>query len=83
MVWLQNALHAPGEPKYRRVRQQNAAFHARAGRHPGCLELLRAAGFVPAVEGQEEVLRLSRNDPGLLWISLSACEVALQSVMAQ
>jgi len=33
-----------------------------------------------AQEGEEEVLKLVRDDPGLLWIILSACETALQQI---
>ena len=80
---MQNALNNPTEAKYRRVRQQNPNFHTRVGQHPGSLELLRAAGYVPSNEGGEQVLVLSRNDPGLVWIALSACESALQSVSVQ
>lgn len=79
---MQNALNNPAEQKFRRVRQRNPAFFSRAGRFEGSLALLRTAGFVAAMDGQEEVLQLARNDPGLLWISLSACESALLEMAA-
>ncbi len=31
-------------------------------------------------EGEEQVLKLVRDDPGLLWITLAACETALQRI---
>jgi hypothetical protein len=31
-------------------------------------------------EGNEQVLKLVRDDPGLLWITLTACETALQRI---
>lgn len=77
---VQNALENPRNPKYRRIKFQNPAFQQRAGHLPGSLELLKSAGFVLRGESGEQVLRLEREDPGLLWLSLSACQQALQSI---
>ncbi|KAK9804353.1 hypothetical protein WJX72_008599 [[Myrmecia] bisecta] len=74
---LQNALKDPKEPKFRRVRQQNAAFQTKAGRFPAALDLLRLAGFYPDNSSSDPALVLQRNDPGLLWLTLSAVNAAL------
>lgn len=77
---MQNALDNPGNPKYRRIKVQNPAFYEKAGRLPGSMDLLRSAGFVIRGESGEQVLKLEREDPGLLWLTLSACEQALQRI---
>ena len=75
---VQNALRQPEEPRFRRVRQRNTAFQQRAGRFRGALDILQVAGFVQEQQGQEEPsLALKRNDPGLLWLALSAVTSAL------
>lgn len=64
-------------PRYRRLRVENGAFQRRVASHDGALELLLAAGFVEEEEEEgtqagrrrERVLRLRRNDPGLLWMA--------------
>ncbi len=86
---LRNALAHPGAPRFRVLRRGNAAFEARAGRFPAAIELLRAAGFVEEAEpgaaaaqpGGDAVrrLRLARDDPGLLWLALSAVNDALEA----
>ena len=77
---MQNALENPGNPKYRRIKVQNPTFYERAGRLPGSVDLLRSAGFVMRGESGEQILKLEREDPGLLWLTLSACEQALQRI---
>lgn len=77
---MQNALEHPGDPKYRRIKFQNPAFYQRAGRLPGSVDLLKSAGFVMRGEDGEQILNLEREDPGLLWLTLSACEQALQRI---
>ena len=77
---MQNALEHPGDPKYRRIKFQNPAFYQRAGRLPGSVDLLKSAGFVMRGENGEQILNLEREDPGLLWLTLSACEQALQRI---
>jgi hypothetical protein len=73
---LRNVMEHPGEERFRRVRMGNAALYRKAGRLPGALQLLEAVGFVKEGAGGEEVLRLRRDDPGLLWLVLSAVTVA-------
>ena len=73
---LQNALSSPDD-KFRRVRQQNPAFHRRAGQWPAAGQVLQAAGFVQQAQGADPVWVLQRNDPGLLWLALSAVQEAL------
>ncbi|KXZ55715.1 hypothetical protein GPECTOR_2g1265 [Gonium pectorale] len=83
---LGNAANFPREERYRRVRLGNAALQRRLGRLPGGLELLRVAGFVQEVagaEGEGEVLRLRRDDPGLLWLVLSVVREVRDQVAAQ
>ena len=65
----------PQVDKYKRVRLNNAKFHRHVGRHPAAMELLDALGFV-RIQGEEEVLELKRNDPGLLWLGRSSIEEA-------
>ena len=70
-VLLSNAADAPrgdaGE-KYRRVRVANPAFRRRAGRFPGAMDALRAAGFRDDATDGEPSLRLTRDDPALLYV---------------
>ncbi|GLI67938.1 hypothetical protein VaNZ11_012267 [Volvox africanus] len=80
---LGNAVHFPTEDRYRRVRLGNAVFQRRVGRLPGGLELLHIAGFVEELVGGDAVLRLRRNDPGLLWLVLSAVREAREQVTKQ
>ena len=84
-----NALSAPPGPagdKYRAIRPSNAAFHRRAGRHPGAQDLLRAAGFQSSVTGGngngEAVLRLTRDDPALLYVVKCAVTDAATRIRA-
>lgn len=80
MVPLQNAMKQPHEQKFRRLRTHNAAFQQRAGRFQPAIDILQVAGFVR--EGQtgsvEASLALKRDDPGLLWLTLSAVQSALE-----
>ena len=73
-LWVQNVLNTPSEDKFRRVRAEGSAFFRRAGQYQGAADLLQAAGFMqkPAAAGQDAVWVLTRNDPGLLWLVLSA-----------
>lgn len=84
---LGNAARAPAEDKYRRVRLGNAAFQRKVGSVPGGLELLRLAGFAEGEEGgaagEGRVMRLRRNDPGLLWLVLSVVGDALEQLRPQ
>lgn len=77
-VILGNVLDHPNEKKYCQVRLANRGFHARCGRHEAAMEILTIAGFRkerdPSIE--QEVLRLSRTDPGLLWLVRSCVEGA-------
>lgn len=70
-------MHKPGEERYRRVREHNAAFQARVGRFQAAVDILQVAGFVRQQQGADAILALVRNDPGLLWIALSAVTSAL------
>lgn len=77
---LRNALSAPQDTRFRRVRQANPAFSRRVGRFPQALEVLKVAGFQPAAADDEgPVLMLQRDDPGLLWLALSAVQTAMAS----
>ncbi len=85
---LGNAARAPAEDKYRRVRLGNAAFQRKVGNVPGGLELLRLAGFAEVGEaagaaGEGRVMRLRRNDPGLLWLVVSVVGDALEQLRPQ
>lgn len=83
---LQNALSQPQEQKFRRLRRDNTAFQNRAGRFPAALQLLHLAGFNTTDQQQQQqqsasvasggVLALQRDDPGLLWLVLSAITAA-------
>ena len=74
---MQNAMREPSEQRYRRLRQHNAAFQQRVGRFQAAMDILQVAGFVREQQGQGEMLALRRNDPGLLWLALSAVNSTL------
>ena len=77
---LRNALNAPQDDRYRRLRPRNPAFARRLGRFPQALEVLHVAGFHEAVRGSDDpVLALQRTDPGLLWLALEAVQTAMAS----
>ena len=77
---LRNALNAPQDDRYRRLRPRNAAFARRLGRFPQALEVLHVAGFQKAARSNEEpVLALQRTDPGLLRLALEAVQTAMAS----
>ncbi len=78
---LRNALNAPQDDRYRRLRPRNAAFSRRLGRFPQALEVLHVAGFQQAAQqnGDDPVLALDRSDPGLLWLALEAVQTAMAS----
>lgn len=70
-VLLSNAADAPqgdAGDRYRRVRVANPAFRRRAGRFPGAMDALRAAGFRDDATDGEPSLRLTRDDPALLYV---------------
>jgi hypothetical protein len=76
---LGNLAAHPQEPRYRRLRCNNAAFHRRLGRYPAARQLLLLAGFAEQQPGEDSVLVYVRDDPGLLWMVLSAVRGALQN----
>ena len=77
---LRNALNAPQDDRYRRLRPRNPAFARRLGRFPQALEVLHVAGFQEAARSSEDpVLALQRTDPGLLWLALEAVQTAMAS----
>ena len=78
---LRNALNAPQDDRYRRLRPRNPAFSRRLGRFPQALEVLHVAGFQQAAQqnGDDPVLALDRTDPGLLWLALEAVQTAMAS----
>ena len=80
-VILGNVLNHPYEKKFSQVRLANRGFHSRCGRHPAALEILKLAGFRSERDAtsNEDVLRLSRSDPGLLWLIRSCVEGATHS----
>ena len=82
---LGNALSAPKGPsgdKFRCIKQNNPAFVRRAGRLRGSTELLRAAGFAPSgADGGE--LKLTRDDPALLYVVRSAVCDAVERARAR
>lgn len=64
-VYIGNARDHPTEPKYHRIRKENAAFIARVLPCEGSLQLLEACGFkdqgdVLAIEGQPDGFVLSQ-----------------------
>jgi hypothetical protein len=75
---LNNCVQHPDEQKYRKFNTGKKAFQKHLGTVPGAVELLKAAGFVEEAEGELKLLRLRRNDPGLLWLAISACDAAMQ-----
>ena len=77
---LRNALNAPQDDRYRRLRPRNPAFARRLGRFPQAIEVLHVAGFHEDARGNEgPVLSLQRTDPGLLWLALEAVQTAMAS----
>lgn len=78
---MQNIVSHPGEPKYSQIRLGNPAFHSRAGQFAAARELLAVAGFTEEAAGAVDgVLVWKRHDQGLLWLTLSAVENAIQQV---
>jgi hypothetical protein len=80
-VLLSNAADAPrgdAGDKYRRVRVANPAFRRRAGRFPGAMDALRAAGFRDDATDGEPALRLTRDDPALLYVVRSTVADAVE-----
>jgi hypothetical protein len=89
---LRNLAEHPNEPRYRRLRCNNAAFHRRLGRFPAARQLLVLAGFAeqqqqqqwdgqPSAPGlSDPVLVYVRDDPGLVWLVLSVVRQALEKV---
>ena len=67
--YLRNILSEPSEPKFRTIRQNNAAFAQRVGAHPAARALLRLLGFrearAPAAEAAEAA---EAAGPELLWV---------------
>lgn len=78
-ICLQNIASHPGEAKYSHIRLGNTAFHSRAGQYAAARELLQVAGFTEEAEGiADKAFVWKRNDQGLLWLTLSAVNNALQ-----
>ena len=69
-------------PFCRRLREQNPAFHRRAGQWAAAGEVLQAAGFVrQGANPADPMWVLQRNDPGLLWLALSAVREGLPELL--
>ena len=68
---LQNA-QSHTDQKFRRVREQNAAYHRKAGQYAAAGDILRAAGFHRQGPDSDPVWVLQTPDPGLLWLVSSA-----------
>lgn len=56
---LDNVIGRPGDLKTRSIRLGNAAFHAKLGRFPGGIDVLKAAGFREVIDGGVPHLQLS------------------------
>lgn len=75
---LSSITQHPKEQRYRRLRCGNAAFQRRLGQYPAAIQLLLLSGFAEQQlqwqgDGKPEtVLVYVREDPGLLWLVLSA-----------
>ena len=69
-IILSNA--SKGDEKYKRVRVSNKKFVRTAGKFAAALRLLEAVGFERQTDGGDDVLVLTRADPGLLWLGRSA-----------
>ncbi|KAK3283473.1 hypothetical protein CYMTET_8828 [Cymbomonas tetramitiformis] len=70
---LQNVQRFPHDEKFRRIKQDNAAFTRRIGVHDGGIDVLKAAGF----REKAGELILTRSDPGLLWLANSVVQTQL------
>mmetsp|Transcript_69701 Transcript_69701/g.185709 ORF Transcript_69701/g.185709 Transcript_69701/m.185709 type:complete len:314 (-) Transcript_69701:91-1032(-) len=50
LVLLSNVVKNPGDAKYRTIKRGNPKIHEKIGRHPECVAMLKAAGFVESAE---------------------------------
>ncbi|GMH46021.1 hypothetical protein BSKO_13985 [Bryopsis sp. KO-2023] len=75
---FQNALDFPAVEKYRSLRMGNPGFLNRVGRHRHAVELMKLVGFVEEGDPLDAILRLKRQDPGLLWLGLSVVKQGIQ-----
>jgi len=74
---LRNVLEVPQEDRYRQLKCSSRAFQSRVARHAQALEVLRAAGFTFVSAAGADApgsYCLTRNDPGLVWLILSAVQ---------
>ena len=77
---VSNLVQHPGVAKYKRLRLGNALVSDKIGRYPSAVQVLQIAGFERRQEewqtglgaAKEDVMVYVRNDPGLLWLVLSA-----------
>jgi hypothetical protein len=74
---LQNLMNHPSEQKYRRLRLSNAAFMRKAGRFAAAVGMLQLVGFSEQQVDGDAVVVLRLDDPGLLWLVLSALRDAV------
>ena len=73
-----NALRAPDEEKFRRVRRSNRRIKCALEAHAAVIDLLDAVGFRATV-AEPDVLRCVRPDPdpGLLWLARELLDAAV------
>mmetsp|Transcript_37387 Transcript_37387/g.81691 ORF Transcript_37387/g.81691 Transcript_37387/m.81691 type:complete len:318 (-) Transcript_37387:117-1070(-) len=50
VVLLGNVVKNPGDAKFRTIKRGNPKVHEKIGRHPECVAMLKAAGFVESAE---------------------------------
>lgn len=77
---LSNALQHPGVDKFRSIRVNNRTFSHKIGCHPDALSLIKLSGFVEEGYPADPVLKLRREDPGLLWLGLSVVKEGLTRI---
>lgn len=77
---LTNALRHPGVDKFRSIRVNNSAFSQKVGCYPDAVSLMKLFGFVEEGYPVNPMLKLRREDPGLLWLGLSIVNEGLYEI---
>ena len=62
LVYVENVVKNPSEPKFRRIKSANKAFQERITSVPGAVDVLVSCGFQPVTEGPDQYYTVSEDD---------------------
>ena len=77
LLYVENIVKNPSEPKFRRIKASNKAFNERITSVPGAVDVLVSCGFTTVSEGDEKFYSVSEDDAKLLSGATESLKMAI------